>query len=221
MVIGYRILYRKLTSQILSSLTNSNLVISIGLTGGIGSGKTTVARIWESLGAYVIYADDLAKNLMTNIPEIKEKIVMAFGEKAYLSDGTLNRGYLATEAFQKGRVEELNKIVHPYLFREADKILSKLSRKDFKAGVLEAAILLNYGKPKNIDVIVVVDAPAEKRLERVLKRDHSDPLDVTGRMDKQAGLKTLTQQADYIIDNNGSLDELKDKAEKLFRKLTV
>lgn len=194
-------------------------MISIGLTGGIGSGKTTVAKVWESMGAFVLIADDLAKKLMAESPVIKRQIEKEFGKEAYHKDGTLNREYLSKEAFEKNRIEILNSIVHPQVFDEADKIRIKAQREGYHAFVYEAALLLKYGRPASIDFVVVVDAPDDKRVERVAKRDHSNPSDVTGRMNKQADPKSLKRQADYVIENSGTLQELETKARELYSEL--
>jgi dephospho-CoA kinase len=96
-------------------------MIKVGLTGGIGSGKSAVAKIWEDLGAFPLYADDLAKKIMTEDPDVKSEIKKIFGDESYNKDGALNRPYLAKEAFEKGRVEDLNAVVHPVVYRETKK----------------------------------------------------------------------------------------------------
>ena len=95
-------------------------MIRVGVTGGIGSGKTTLCKEWEKLGAFVVYADDLAKKLMVEDEELVKKIKSTFGDKAYDEYGSLNRQYLAQEAFEKGRVNELNNLVHPVLWKKVE-----------------------------------------------------------------------------------------------------
>jgi len=95
-------------------------MIKVGVTGGIGSGKTTLCEEWEKLGAFVVYADDLAKEIMVKDKLLVAKIKSIFGEESYFSDGSLNRSYLAKEAFENNRVDELNKIVHPVLWETTE-----------------------------------------------------------------------------------------------------
>lgn len=191
-------------------------MISVGITGGIGSGKTTVARIWESLGATVVYADDLAKQLMQTDPDLKRKLSETFGEETYQSDGSLNKPHLIKEAFHKNRVEELNSIVHPAIRIQANNLIKKAERKGTELFAYEAAILLNEGRPDYMDVVVLVTSDRETRLARVSERDSVDSTDVAARMAKQPDFSTLTHLVDYTIENKGTLAELKEKAERLY-----
>lgn len=195
-------------------------MVKIGITGGIGSGKSTISKIWEGQGAKLINADDLAKDLMINNEAVKQKIIQSFGEESYQSNGDLNRRYLAEEAFNKGRVEELNSIAHPAVFKEADRLSEQAEKEGYKALVYEAAILLEKGRPGRMDKIVLVLADEEKRIERVNKRDKTEKKDVTERIKKQEDFETLKPRADIIIRNNGSLQELKEKALQEYKSLT-
>jgi len=98
-------------------------MIKIGVTGGIGSGKTTFCKVWESLGAFVVYADDFAKELMVTDQELINQIKETFGERSYFRDGTLNRSFLAEEAFAKGRLYELTAIVPPTMWKRMNDIM--------------------------------------------------------------------------------------------------
>lgn len=195
-------------------------MVTIGITGGIGSGKSTVAELWESLGAYVLNADDLAKRMMTEDPQVREEIVSAFGQQAYRNDGSLNRLYLAEEAFNKGRVQELNNIVHPRIPAETKRIMEQAAQEGYPAFVYEAALLLQKGRPEYLDYIVLVLADKQKRLQRVMERDATDRQSVTDRMGKQQDFGDLRHLADVIIENNGTLQELKSKAGQYYQVLT-
>jgi dephospho-CoA kinase len=186
--------------------------MKIGVTGGIGSGKSTFCRFLKECGAFVIDADTLAKELMITHPEIREKLISTFGEASYLPDGSLNRAFIAAEAFQKGRVEELNAIVHPVLFRESDKMMEEAEKAGVALVVKEAALLLKYGKPSNLDKVIVVTAPKNNRLERVQKRDNATPELILDRMNAQQPESELVALADIVIHNEGNVDELKQKA---------
>lgn len=193
-------------------------MITAGVTGGIGSGKTTLCREFEKLGARVIYADDLAKELMVTDQSVIKQIKQSFGG-AYHTDGSLNKPHLIREAFEKGRVDELNQIVHPAVARE----FRKISRESEKAGehivVREAALLLNEGRPKDLDVIILVLSSRDNQVERVKKRDQADEKDILARINKQPDFEDLKPNADYIVYNNGTLDELREKARTLWQNL--
>ncbi|HBX67537.1 MAG TPA: dephospho-CoA kinase, partial [Balneolaceae bacterium] len=141
-------------------------MIKVGITGGIGSGKTTFCKEWEKLGAYVLYADDFAKQLMQEDPKLQQKITKVFGDESYDSEGNLNRPYLAKEAFEKGRVEELNELVHPVLWERAEELANKKEQEGVEVFAKEAAILLQNGRPKDLDFVIIVMADQEQRIER-------------------------------------------------------
>lgn len=194
-------------------------MISVGITGGIGSGKTTVAKIWESLGARVVYADDLAKELMQTDPQLKEKLSDKFGEEAFNPDGSLNKPHLIKEAFQQNRVDELNAIVHPAIRKETKNLIKQAEKSGEQIFAYEAAILLNNGRPDYLDVVVLVTSDREKRLERVSTRDLVDESDVAARMTKQPDFGSLLHLVDYTLKNNGTQEELRDKSIQLYNKL--
>lgn len=191
-------------------------MIKVGVTGGIGSGKTTFCKALEELGAFVLYADDLAKELMVSDPELVSKLKQIFGTESYLEDGSLNRAYLAKEAFEKGRVQELNEIVHPLLWKRVDEISKVKEEEGCSIFVKEAAILLQNGRPKDMDRVILLLADQENRIERVRARDETDKKKVQDRIFKQQDFEELTHLADTIIINNGSIEELKMKAKETF-----
>lgn len=194
-------------------------MVRVGITGGIGSGKSTVCKIWAEMGAYVLYADDLAKKIMTEDPEIKREIVKHFGDQAYDEKGNLNRSFLADKAFREGMADVLNRIVHPAVYRESAKIANKAEKKGYPVFVKEAALLLKSGRPENLDYVVIVTGTEENRIKRVVKRDDVDEKKVSDRIRNQQDFKELIHLADYVIDNNGSLDELKTKAKEIYREI--
>lgn len=194
-------------------------MIKVGITGGIGSGKTTFCREWEKLGAYVLYADEFAKELMANNKDLKNEISQTFGDEAYTEEGELNRSFLAREAFENGRVQELNDMVHPVLWKESAKIASQKEKEGLEIFAKEAAILLNNGRPEDLDYIVLILADENMRIERTAKRDNANQSEIKNRIDKQPDFKTLTHLADFIVYNDGSLDDLKIKAQAIFKQL--
>ncbi len=194
-------------------------MIVVGVTGGIGSGKTTVCREFEKLGAKVIYADELAKSLMSSDQGVIRDLKNKFGDQTFLPDGTLNKPHLIREAFEKERVEELNAIVHPAVYRRFDQIRKEEKIAGTRFLVKEAAILLNNGRPPNLDLVILVLSDPKQQIRRVQERDGSDKEDVLRRMNKQPDFEKLQPLADYIIRNDGTLAELKEKAQSLYNTI--
>jgi dephospho-CoA kinase len=175
----------------------------VGLTGGIGAGKTTVARMFEVLGVPVYYSDYRAKRLMTDEPELVQQIKDAFGENAYLWTGELNRQYLAEMVFNDpDKLKKLNGIVHPALWKDAVEWSETQEPKPYT--VQEAAILFETGGYKNMDVNIMVFAPVEERIKRTMARDKIDRHAVLARMDKQMPEDEKMKLVDYIIYNDST-----------------
>ncbi len=192
-------------------------MVTVGITGGIGSGKSTVCEIWQSLGAYILNADELAKQVMVEHPEVKSELINTFGEDAFKSDGSLNRQHLATEAFEKGRVQELNAIVHPRLPSAAADRMEEAEASGYEVFVYEAALLLENLEPGDLDFVVLVLADEQKRVERVQGRDNSSADKIRQRIQKQRDFEKAADRVDYVIRNNGSLEELEKKAEVIYQ----
>jgi len=197
----------------------TDVMVRVGITGGIGSGKSTICKVWEREGAFVIYADELAKSIMTDDQTVIGSIKQAFGEKAYFSDGSLNRPWLAKLAFSENRVGELNAIVHPVVYRESDRLMKKAESEGYPMAVREAAILLQNGRPNDLDKVVLVLARDKDRLFRVSGRDGSSTEQVASRMNAQPDYESYLPLADVVIRNDGSIAELEDAALALFRQL--
>jgi len=194
-------------------------MIRIGITGGIGSGKTTVSSVWERMGARVVYADALAKSLMVRDKELRSQIVEAFGEDAYKPDGTLDRKKLSKMAFEEGKVSELNRLVHPVVYRELEKLEQEAEKEGVAMFVREAALLLDNGRPENLDAVILVTAPEEQRIERVMQRDQADEKHVRDRINKQKDFSELSSLADLVITNDESKEKLEKKAEIIYKEL--
>lgn len=194
-------------------------MVKVGVTGGIGSGKTTVCKVWERKGAFVVYSDELAKELMVEDQNLIKKIRSEFGDESYLQDGSLNRKYLAEIAFEQGKVETLNRLVHPVV-REKVKLLMEKSEKEKKSMfVQEAALLLNEGRPDYFDYIVLVSAAKDKRVDWVSHRDLATKEEVISRMVKQQNFDRLAVFCDFLILNDGAIEDLEKKADLLFDQL--
>ena len=181
-------------------------MIKVGLTGGIGSGKSTVSKILISKGFSVYNSDNRAKWLMNNDDNLKSNIISIFGDKAYLK-GSLNRKYLSAKVFNDSlKLKELNNLVHPLVAIDFKNWLIHQKSKDFV--FKEAAILIESGAYKEMDKIIVLSCPENIRLERVLKRDGNSPELVKKRMQNQISETEKINHADFVIKNNGSESDL-------------
>ncbi len=175
-------------------------MLKVGITGGIGSGKTTVCKIFELLGIPVFYADQAAKELMQYDDALQLKLVEKFGPDIYLPNRTINRTYLANIVFNdEKQLAALNAIVHPAVFSAFDKWLSKQSAKYV---VKEAALLFESGSHQLCDVNVLVQAPEEIRIKRVMKRDQITKEQVLGRIAQQMSDEEKSKLADYVLMND-------------------
>ena len=178
-------------------------MLHIGITGGIGSGKTTVCKIFETLGIPAYYADDRAKALMTNDLRLVATIKNTFGDEAYLPDGALNRSYLAATVFgNTEKLAQLNAIVHPAVI--ADGIAWQQAQTLVPYTLKEAALLIESGSYKNMDKIIVVVAPLELRVARVMHRDGATEAAVQARIAQQLSDAERQKYADFTIYNNGA-----------------
>lgn len=205
-------------SDRLSDLHKNLIMVKVGITGGIGSGKSTVCDIWQSLGAFIINADDLAKSLMINNELIRQEIIKTFGEDSYHANGSLNRAYLADQAFSKSRVKQLNAIVHPHIPKEVELQMKSAEKRGINVTVYEAALLLQNLRLNNLDYVVLVLADQKRRIQWVSKRDDIQKELVLDRIDKQQNFKELTHLADIIIKNNGTFDELEKTAREVYQQ---
>ncbi len=194
-------------------------MLHVGVTGGIGSGKTTFLSVWERLGVTVVYADDLAKELMETDSALKAEIILAFGPDSYLPDGKRNRAFLAREAFDKGNIGMLNNIVHPFVYRELENRRKKAKEVGALLFAHESALLLHSGKPDVCDVVILIECPVDTRIRRVTDRDRTEPENVENRMKQQPDFENVKDLADIVINNDGSVQKLERKAEELYRQL--
>jgi len=179
-------------------------MIKIGITGGIGSGKTTVCRIFEKLGIPVFYADTVAKEIMITDPVLREGIVKAFGKDSYDLSGKLNNKYIAQIVFNdKQELDKLNGLVHPAVFRAFDSWEETISA-NVPYTLKEAALLFESGSYKMCDKNILVTAPAEVKIQRVIARDGATRAQVEARMDKQLSDDEKKKMADFLITNDES-----------------
>jgi dephospho-CoA kinase len=177
-------------------------MLKVGLTGNIGSGKTTVSKVFEVLGVPVFYADDAAKSVMVSDPLLIAGIKSTFGNSSYFGDGTLNRKHIAGIVFNDAaQLAKLNALVHPATFRAFDEWV-----KNVKAGVpyilKEAALLFESDSYKMCDYSITIQAPFETRIKRVMQRDHLTREEIESRESKQLSEEKKSTLANFIIVND-------------------
>jgi dephospho-CoA kinase len=176
-------------------------MLKIGLTGGIGSGKSTVAKIFETLGVPVYYADEEAKRLMNTDEELRSVIKKNFGAESY-RNGQLDRKYLASIVFNdKYKLDLLNSLVHPATIRDAEQWMKKQTTPYV---IKEAALLFEAGSTDRLDHVIGVFAPVEMRIKRVIDRDKVNRNEVLERMKRQIDEETKMKLCDFIITNDES-----------------
>lgn len=172
-------------------------MINVGLTGGIGSGKSTVAKMFAKMGVPVYIADTEAKKLLRESPEIKAKIIAAFGKKAYKNG--LNKPYLAKLVFNdKAKLAQINNIVHPAVRAH---YLNWLAAQDYPYTIQENALIFETDSEKNYDYVISVSAPLETRIARVMERDGIRKLEVLARIKNQLAQEKKDEKADFVIEN--------------------
>lgn len=173
----------------------------IGITGGIGSGKTTVCKVFRLLGIPVFEADAVARELMDEDEDIKKSMRAEFGEFVYTADGKLNREVVAAAIFKNNELrEKVNRLVHPAVHKAFFRWREQ--HEDFPYLVYEAAILLEGGFQNQMDYIILITAPAEQRVARVMKRNGMTEKMVWERINSQMPDEEKRKLADHCIDND-------------------
>ena len=174
-------------------------MIKVGLTGGIGSGKTTIAKIFMQLGVPVYFSDTRAKDLMLNNKSLQESLISLFGDEVII-DGLLNRSYIASKVFSNPKeLVKLNALVHPFVQKDFDAwSASQSSHYVLK----EAAIIFETGADKFLDQVILVESPEDLKISRVMLRDKVTRKEVLMRMEQQWSDDQKRTNADYIIQND-------------------
>ncbi len=189
----------------------------IGLTGGIGSGKTTVSKIFETFGAAVYNSDLRAKKIQDENHEAISGLKKLFGENIYSKDGILDRKKVASVVFSdEMMLQKLNALIHPLVFEDFSNFCKINTEK--KAVVLESAILIESGFFKRVDFSVLVTADLETRINRTVMRDRVTKEQVLSRMKNQMSDIKKKEFCQYEIINNGSLDEVENQVKIILDK---
>ncbi len=198
-------------------------MLRVGLTGGMATGKSTVAEMFARRGAHVVQADAIAHQLMSPGKPVYEQVVAHFGREILSADGSIDRKKLASLAFPH-RIQELNGLVHPPVVEAQDRWLREIRQRDPKAvAIVEAALIFEAGAEGHFDKIVVVTASLDAKVERFAKRSgitlDEARKEVIRRMAAQIPEAEKARRADYVIDNNGTIEETEAQAERIWAEM--
>ena len=192
----------------------------VGLTGGIGSGKSTVARMLGGAGFAVVDADQVARDIMTPSSPVLEEVAAAFGADLIGDDGVLDRGELARRAFATTEdTQRLNAITHPAIRAESERRFAAAEEAGEQAVIYDMPLLVDLGLNQDMDLTVVVDVDKEERIRRLVDKRGLDEADARARMAQQIDDATRLAAADVVIDNNGPLDALEPQVAALIKKI--
>ena len=193
-------------------------MLKVGLTGSIGTGKTTVLDLFKDLGAYVISADQIVHKLLKR-KDIKEKIRKEFGD-VFTQESEIDRKKLADIIFRnKEKRKKLESIIHPEVFKELDKFFKHVSEKNPDAvAIAEIPLMIETGSYKNYDVVIVVYAPEDLQIKRLKEKGMEDE-EILMRIRSQMPIDEKVKYADIVIKNTGSLEQLKKEVENVYKKL--
>jgi len=196
-------------------------MLVVGLTGGVASGKTTVSRILEQEGAYLIDADLIARELVQPQTPTWSELIRVFGREILEKDESINRKALADRVFSCPQKRgQLEKILHPQISREIDRRIEEIRKKDPEAVVVvDAALLVETGAHRRMDKLIVVTATEAQQVERLGRRTGAAPQEARGILSAQMPLAEKLNVADFIIRNEGTLEETIRRTKEIFREL--
>ena len=199
-------------------------MLRVGLTGGVACGKSTVAKMFADLGANITDADAIAHELYRSGHEVLHELVKHFGPEILKPDGELDRAKLASLVFDGGRVEELNKIVHPAVIRQQDQWMRSLGEKDPHAiAIVEAALILEAGVKDHFDRIIVVTCTPAQKVTRFAHRtgltEEAARAEVERRTRAQMPDEEKARHADFVVDNSGSAVAMRDQVQRIYSEL--
>lgn len=190
----------------------------IGLTGQIGAGKTTVAKILARLGAFVIDADLIGREVVEQSNGLRQKLVRAFGSEIVDAQGRIRRKKLAAVAFaNRSSKQKLNDLVHPYLLRELRSQV-RVATRNHQVVVIDAALLLFWGMDREVDFVLTIHASKSDRFSRVAARGITKE-DAAARQRSQLPFREFQTRSDRVILNNGTHDQLKVKVKRLYLQI--
>jgi dephospho-CoA kinase len=196
-------------------------MLIVGLTGGVASGKTTVSQILTKEGAYLIDADQIARDLVHPHTPAWNELTKVFGKEILQEDGSIHRKRLAGKVFSDPEQRNLlNQILHPRIRAEMNKRVKEIGEKDPNAIiVIDAALLIELGYHQAMDKVIVVSATERQQIERLKKRDGMDQEEAQKVLSSQMALEEKMKVADFVICNERSIEETKRKVREVFQEL--
>ena len=196
-------------------------MLKVGLTGGLGSGKSTASKFFKSLGAFILDADSTAKKLIANNEKVKEELIKEFGTDIMDATSNVDKKKLARIAFQdEDHQQRLNYVVHPHIHMAIDKCFDKTLDEDkHELFIVDAALIYESGYDAHLDYIIVVTAQLKHRMERAMNRNTLTRDQILKRIEFQWPEKEKTSLADFVVHNDGTEDDLKNQIVELYKKL--
>ncbi len=196
-------------------------MILVGLTGGLATGKSSVARLFQDCGAIVIDADELAREAVQPGRPAWRDIVRAFGKKVLQPDRALDRRTLGQIVFRnRAKLKKLNAIVHPRVAREQNRLTREIARKEPDAVLIyDAPVLIEAGAHKRMDKIIVVVADQATQIKRLCNRSHFSRTEALRRVRSQLPLAQKAKLADYVIDGTLSFQQTKNEVQRIYAEL--
>ncbi len=201
-------------------------MLRVGLTGGVACGKSTVADMFAKLGAQIVDADAIAHELYRPGEAVYQELINHFGQEIIKVSGDLDRARLASIVFDGGRVEELNKIVHPAVIKRQEQWMREIAEKDpYAVAMVEAALIFEAGVKERFDKIIVVTCKPAQKISRFAQRTGMPEAlaraDVERRNNAQISDEEKARRADYVIDNSASQDETSHQVQRIYAELQV
>ena len=196
-------------------------MLIVGLTGGVASGKTAVSRVLREEGAYIIDADQIARELVLPHKPAWNELVRAFGKEILQEDGSIHRRKLADKVFTDPEQRKvLNQILHPRIKEEMDRRTKEIGQKDPEAiVVIDAPLLVELGVYRKVDQLIVITSTQMQQMERLKERDGRSPEEALRLFSSQMPVEEKVKLADFVIRNEGSLEETKKRAKEVFKEL--
>lgn len=201
-------------------------MLRVGLTGGISCGKSTVGKMFSDLGAHLIEADTIAHELYRPGEPVYKELLEKFGSDIIRPDGEIDRPRLATAAFDGGRVEELNKIVHPAVLKRQEQWMYQIGEKEpYAVAIVEAALILEAGARSRFDTIIVVTCRPEQKVSRYAERSGIPESAARGEVQRRSNAQMSddekARRADFVIDNSGPVERTRQQVERIYAELRV
>jgi dephospho-CoA kinase len=195
-------------------------MLKIAITGGAGSGKSTVARIFKELGAEVLDADQVARDAVAVGTLAWQELRLFFGEDFFNLNGTLNRSKLAQRIFADPEARRrLEALIHPLVAHKLQNQVADLERRGVNLVLVEVPLLFETGREQDFDRVIVVTAPKAERVRRLKSRDHRDDKEIQGILQAQWPLANKAARADYVVDNGGELSFTQQQVKIIWEEL--